>query len=518
MRTLKLKTFKLLNSFFVPRSVMPARKRHLTPLPIHTPTFFMPTLMEKGFLMKSLFFHGTTQVFCLLQLHGPRLSREHLEDALRILQMRHPFLRCRPRLKEGTLLFEHDWKIRLPIFESDQSWEETWNRIQKSTFPLWEASVQIWQIWEETDQRNDLILSLSHAICDGISAHSLLQELLQILNHPSTSHSLSEADLLKQACVHLPRSSSSFTLASLSLRLIFSSIGALLETLWHASPLFSLQIKTHDDFHSPQDLAQKNRTLTQTLEIEPHTLHDLKKNCAHFHTTLTAALTSAYASTLSSLPSQNLKSSQHGVFQKLRIRPRVKILWPVQLRPLYSEKAGTHELAMHTSFLTFSIPTHTFSRGATDLWRIAHTLGQKARKRRKRKIPLIFSYFAARATASPLSKSRSGHSAFFSLSNIGSIEAPPLTGQWSLKHFLILCQLASCKHPSLILFTQNQKLIITLLASSPSIDKTWLDSLQKSFKKKIEGMATPALFPDASQNITSALRQKSGPSESLTLT
>ena len=510
-----------------------ARKRHLYRLPLAGSTLFDPSLMEMGFIMKSLLHQGTTQVFCLLQLGGTRVNPADLRKCLTILQMRHPLLRCRPQFVGGRFYLEHNWEIVIPIYISSSSWIETWRRIQNDVSPLWESTAQVWLIWDQEAIRNDIIVSLSHAICDGASAYMLIRELLQLLSAPLISSSLnilhsSSQDLsaaqnlprrdghnwpsswergskeeaqgvqnheLHQECndgqsrFYLPRASASLAFSSLNLRLLFSSILPLIQSLWDACSLLSIRLGGSESILSPCDLAQKNKTLVRVIEVDSETLSCLKRRGREFKASLTAAVTSAYIEALFANPDSQTKPT---LFKRLRNKiftQRVKILWPVQLRPIYSIRCSQNDLSMHTSFLTFSISASCEDRSANDLWCVARQLSDRARRRLRKKIPLVFSYFAARATATPLSRSQRGHSVFFSLSSLGVLDAPQSLGDWSLKNFLILCQVASCKHPSVIMYTQAHKLTITMLASHPSIEEKWLDIFEKSFRASIRKMA-----------------------------
>ena len=509
------------------------RKRHLYQLPLVGSTLFDPSLMEMGFLMKSLLHQGTTQVFCLLQLGGARVNPSDLRKCLKMLQMRHPLLRCRPQFIGGRFYLEHNWEIVIPIYISNSSWMETWRRIQSDVSPLWESTLQVWLIWDQEANRNDIFLSLSHAICDGVSAYMLIRELLQLLSAPLISSSLdilhaSPQDLsvaqdllsrdshnmpsswerdskgraqgvqyyeLPQKCndgqvrFYLPRSSASLAFSSLTFGLLFSSILPLIQSLWHASSLLAIRLSGSESVLSPNDLAQKNKTLVRVIEVDSETLSRLKRRGREFKASLTAAVTSAYVEALFANPYSQTKPT---LFKRLRNKiftQRANILWPVQLRPIYSKKCLKNELSMHTSFLTFSITASCVDRSAPDLWCVARQLSDRARKRLRKKIPLVFSYFAARATATPLSRSQRGHSVFFSLSSLGVLNAPQSLGDWSLKNFLILCQVASCKNPSVIMFTQAHQLTITMLASHPSIEEKWLDKFEESFRISIRKMA-----------------------------
>ena len=470
---------------------IPVHSRHCDPLSREHQTLFNLTKMERGFLMKSLHHYGTTQVFCLLQLAGPQLEVDLLGSALRRLQMQHPFLRCRPRFINNRFLFEHSWEVSIPIYRSSSSWSETWSRIQKEVALFWESTAQVWLIWDEQAQRNDLIVSLSHAICDGASAHTLIQELVQILNSYGTSidSGVEESIDLSQVCLYLPRASSSLVFSSISVARLFDSIGFILESLWHASSLNSLRIKGFEGRLSPEELAEKNRTIPRVIEVNADVLSRLQFQSKMYSTSLTAIVTSAYAEALRvSCVSSRQKSWLESLRAKI-LKSYVKIIWPVQLRSLYSGEKVKDDLSMHTSFLTLSVPIDGGEVSVSELWSRAVKLGQNARKKIKRRVPLVFSYIAARATATPLSRSPRGHSALFSISSLGRLNIAESSGRWSLLNFNIFCQLASCKHPSLIVFTQDQRLIITLLASYPTIDQSWIERLEIMLQSTLERMA-----------------------------
>jgi NRPS condensation-like uncharacterized protein len=117
-----------------------------------------------------------------------RIREQQMTEALAQVQAKHTILRCRVVHEDGRpyfLLEDKPAPIPLRIIErqGDDDWfavstQESLQRFDGSCQPL--ARV----IWLRSEQRSELLLVCSHALCDGRSLVTLMREILLLCDQP----------------------------------------------------------------------------------------------------------------------------------------------------------------------------------------------------------------------------------------------------------------------------------------------------------------------------------------------
>lgn len=125
-----------------------------------------------------LLFAGVTVNQCEQVLLG-------LPQALRVLQKRHPILRCRlDSTSNGVLVFREDPKLELPIELYSRANEYSWKSIWENGFESQETKLgdPVLRVCfagnKQPNEKCELMLGINHFACDGMSLSALMNELL----------------------------------------------------------------------------------------------------------------------------------------------------------------------------------------------------------------------------------------------------------------------------------------------------------------------------------------------------
>ncbi|HEX3471225.1 MAG TPA: condensation domain-containing protein, partial [Silvibacterium sp.] len=117
-----------------------------------------------------------------------QIQEQRMTEALAQVQAKHTTLRCRIVQENGHpyfLLEDRPMPIPLRIItrQSDDDWfevstQESLQRFDGSRQPLARM------IWLRAEQKSELLLVCSHALCDGRSLVTLMREILLLCDQP----------------------------------------------------------------------------------------------------------------------------------------------------------------------------------------------------------------------------------------------------------------------------------------------------------------------------------------------
>lgn len=112
------------------------------------------------------------------------LSMDRLRSALARVQRKHPALRALIRQQNGELYYETDTAGVIPLRIVEMNSEEDCTSAREAelttAFPHHQPQLRV--VWSRSEQRNELLITTSHRICDGMSVLTLVREILKSLH------------------------------------------------------------------------------------------------------------------------------------------------------------------------------------------------------------------------------------------------------------------------------------------------------------------------------------------------
>ena len=125
--------------------------------------------------------NGLMTVCFRMRVKGPLLGSERLSQALRMLQKRHPLLRCRFDKRDGeTVLVEsHDVILPCEFIQGDKLWTDVWSRYEKRPFFVGDPVVRVLVVPHEG--QSDILVLFHHGFADGKSLSHVAHDLLRFV-------------------------------------------------------------------------------------------------------------------------------------------------------------------------------------------------------------------------------------------------------------------------------------------------------------------------------------------------
>jgi hypothetical protein len=119
----------------------------------------------------------------LVSVHG-LLSTDRLRSALDRVQRKHPALRALIRQENGELCYETDTAGPIPLRIVEMSLDDdvVRERGAELTTPMPFHQPQLRVVWLRSGLDNELLITTSHRICDGMSVLTLIREILKSLH------------------------------------------------------------------------------------------------------------------------------------------------------------------------------------------------------------------------------------------------------------------------------------------------------------------------------------------------
>jgi hypothetical protein len=111
-------------------------------------------------------------------------NAEHLRSALARVQRKHPALRALIRQEPDGLYYEADSAPEIPLRIVPRVTEEDYRRERQTELTTEFAydKPQLRAVWLQSELENDLLLTTSHRICDGMSMLTIVREVLRSLH------------------------------------------------------------------------------------------------------------------------------------------------------------------------------------------------------------------------------------------------------------------------------------------------------------------------------------------------
>jgi hypothetical protein len=121
-------------------------------------------------------------IVCFARLDGT-LTLEQLRSALSRVQSKHPALRALIRDRKDGLYYEADTAPEIPLRLVRRMAEDDYRRECQAELTMRFAydQPQIRIVWLKSELETDLLFTVSHRICDGLSIFIIVKEVLQSL-------------------------------------------------------------------------------------------------------------------------------------------------------------------------------------------------------------------------------------------------------------------------------------------------------------------------------------------------
>jgi hypothetical protein len=122
-------------------------------------------------------------ITCQVSVDG-LLSMDRLRFALDRVQRKHPALRMLIRQEQGLLYYEPDTAGPIPLRMVDMRSDDDCDREREVelTEPVPFHQPQLRVVWLTSGLRNELLITTTHRICDGMSVLILVREILRSLH------------------------------------------------------------------------------------------------------------------------------------------------------------------------------------------------------------------------------------------------------------------------------------------------------------------------------------------------
>lgn len=120
---------------------------------------------------------------CLVRLEG-RISADQLRTALARVQRKHPALRDLIREHRDGMYYEADSAEEIPLRIVPRATEDDYRRECRTELTTAFAydKPQLRAVWLRSEWQNDLLLTTSHKICDGVSIFIIAREVIRSLH------------------------------------------------------------------------------------------------------------------------------------------------------------------------------------------------------------------------------------------------------------------------------------------------------------------------------------------------
>ncbi len=281
--------------------------------------------------------HAPFHIVSVLQLENappPHL----LEQALKVLQKRHPFLAARLLKEKGKLYFASLVEPGLPFHFLPRWNAEHWshvaeaelgNRIDVSTGPLFRCTY----LYSVTDRRGDIILSFFHSMIDASSASQLMHQLLT-----ACASLMDEKTATVYEFLPAPPAESRFPSAFRGLPLTMKTLQYTFEQMTEE---FAYRIQTRNKRIPP---LHKQRTRGHILSLQLS--EDLTESFAQRARKEGITLNSALNAALLLAVNRNLYAGQPVPMRTFTF---------ADLRPYVQPPLSAEELACYVSMLRFTV-------------------------------------------------------------------------------------------------------------------------------------------------------------------
>jgi hypothetical protein len=461
--------------------------------------------VERGYTRKCLEYGGLVKIAYHISLIeeldsiSSSVLEKRVNASLRLLQMRHPILRCRPiplnqddeddhdddgdddPRKPNHYNLIHDWNLTIQAIDlGSGSFLSVWKQVQRVTEPFKRAMMQAIIFQNAATQSRDILLVFNHAIADGPSVNGVGREFLaSLLGGREMMDSIMKPNLF------FPPTPEALRSASVSLSYKANQLLSLGRVVKHAlftralsfssptsKPLSSLQLATLSSY-------------TNVIEFTPEETRELLGACRVNKSTLTSAIVAANEDALRQVLARENPDVKTNVIHVI----------PISVRGMYKDVIVPETaLTEHSSFTTFLSRAKSPIGGgkSSDLWSLSQKVTIHLKECIKSKSPLGLQFLVGRAAMSSPSSDPNDHSTFFSVSNLGNY-----MGRTDLRRVGIACHVPHTKNPSLFFLTQpDGGLSITVTCPEDGVDalliKNYEEFLTSSIRKLI---SSPGINP-----------------------
>ena len=121
-------------------------------------------------------------ITCVVGVDG-HFSIDQLRSSLSRVQAKHPMLRMLIREEHGVLYYEADVAGAIPLRVVERTSDDDCSRERDAelatAIPHHQPSLRV--VWLKSERANDLLITTTHRICDGMSVLTLVREILKSL-------------------------------------------------------------------------------------------------------------------------------------------------------------------------------------------------------------------------------------------------------------------------------------------------------------------------------------------------
>jgi hypothetical protein len=398
-------------------------------------------------------------ITCLLSVDG-RLSEDRLRFALDQVQHKHPALRMLISPERGQLYYEADTAGAIPLRIVEMWSDDDCARAREAELitPIPYHQPQLRVIWLRSGLCNELLITTTHRICDGMSLLTLVREILKSLHKddalvpyaPVTVHEII-GDLRDEG---LPRRRRAARFMNAVVALVPGS----------RKPVENKEI--YREWSASQGLSAR---LKQRCKLEGVSVH----------TALLAVLDKAL----------------HATFGKQA---------PAWIASPFDGRRG--RLSMIKGDMLFfnggSFKIETGQNDTADFWERAREIHKEIRQKIEQElasIPGMYQYFEMLRMPSE-SKMRSiirlqnflgrrGSRRAFSLSNLGDIHVMDEDAPFELKDFRLFVHSFGLRFLGIIAYSLHDQLRFVYIGDEKCLSHADIDALQRQFMSLLETYA-----------------------------
>lgn len=397
--------------------------------------------------------HGHGNIVAQASIDGV-ITEQALHEALENIYAQQAILQCLLiQENESYWLCEKTAFNNIPIVYTDKgSTQEIFTRELKT--PL-ETRQYLWRVNCVIDQQQDttnLIITLSHAIGDGLSVIKLLIAIIDSLNAKQTkqTYQLDYSPLLPP--IELQLDPNKFKRQS---QKILPSKETLPREQW--------------TFHEKSaDIQQRNTdTLLQTFSTE--FIASLKQNCKQHNVTIQDALNAALLKAMAEIEQKDLN---------------IQLCTPINLRNFTKEEASNDSFGC---FVTMVTTEHSVSRSNSTMLDLATDYHEKLHNSivNAGQYPSEFTFSDIMPYVEQCQADRNTFFMDVGVTNVGKLSTT-VAGPYKLNDIRFCASRQAADFMLLIcVVTINDKLCLTYSYAEPEMDVEWITNLAEGFEREL---------------------------------